>query len=66
MKNIFFLHEVLQLQGEGIFYLSCHVCIYVRTDFDINSSTVLNNVLYCTKIGLCVIVMVLVEVKVTP
>jgi len=42
------------------------VCVYVCTDFDINSSTVLNNVLYCTKIWLCVIVMVLVEVKVTP
>jgi hypothetical protein len=49
-----------------IFYLSCHVCMYVLTDFDINGSTVLNNVLYCTKIWLCVMVMVLAEVKITP
>jgi len=50
-----------------LFVVSCvRVCIYVRTDFDINSSTVLNNVLYYTKIWLSVIVIVLVEVKVTP
>jgi len=48
-----------------LFVVSC-VCIYVCTDFDINSSTVLNNVLYCTKIWLCVIVMVLAEVTITP
>ena len=43
-----------------------YIYIYIRTDFYINGSTVLNNVLYCTKLWLCVIVILLVEVKVTP